>query len=188
MARLAGIEPIADDILLVGCGDTEEEAVRNHIANLVALMDRCREVKLRLSLKKLQFRVREVHFHGHILSTEGLKADPKKVRAVMDMPNPTDAKGVQRCVGFVNYLSRFMHRLSEVCEPLRRLLDKEVPWHWLPKHDVAMKEIKILVTAVPVLCYFDVSKPVTIQSDSSQTGLGYSLLQGGNRSRSPPVR
>lgn len=70
--------------------------------------------------------MKEVRFHGHILSAEGLKAGPEKVRAVLDMPNPTDAKGVQRCVGFVNYLSRFMPRLSAVCEPLRRLLDKDV--------------------------------------------------------------
>ncbi len=55
LVDLKGIEPIADDILIVGCGDTEEEAIRDHDANLTALMDRCKEVKLRLSLKKLQF-------------------------------------------------------------------------------------------------------------------------------------
>ena len=98
LAGLAGIEPIADDILVVGCGDTEKEAVCDHDAHLIAVMDRCREVKLRLSLKKLQFCVREVHFHGHILSMEGLKADPEKVRVVKDVPNPADAKGIQRCV------------------------------------------------------------------------------------------
>lgn len=48
---------------------------------------------------------------------------------VLDMPNPNDT--------FVIYLLRFTPRLSEV----RRLLDKDVPWHWLPKHDAAMKEI-----------------------------------------------
>ena len=142
-------------------------------------MDRCREVRLRLSLKKLQFRVREVRFHGHVLSAKGLKADPDKIRAVLDMPNPTDTKGVQRFVGFVNYLSKFMPRLSEVCEPLRRLLDKDVQWHWLPKHDTAMNEIKTLITAVPVWKYYDINRPVTIQSDSSQTGLGCCLLQEG---------
>lgn len=55
LAGLTGIEPIADDILIVGCGDTEDEANRDHDTNLIALMDRCREVKLRLGLKKLQF-------------------------------------------------------------------------------------------------------------------------------------
>jgi hypothetical protein len=47
---LKGIEPIADDILVVGCGDTEEEAVHDHDANLIALMDRCRKVMLSLSI------------------------------------------------------------------------------------------------------------------------------------------
>lgn len=148
--------PTSDDMLYklpkaVGCRDTEEEAIRDHDVNLIALTERCREVKLRVSLKKLQFRTREVRFHGHILLAEGLKADPKKVTTVLIMPNPTDTKGVQRCVGFLNYLSRFMPRLSELCEPLRRLLDKYVPWRWLPKNYAAMKEIKTLVTAVPVL-------------------------------------
>ncbi|KAJ8378650.1 hypothetical protein AAFF_G00237740 [Aldrovandia affinis] len=78
LAGLKGIEPIADDILVVGCGDTDKEAESDHDAKLVALMERCREVKLRLGLKKLQFKVAEVQFHGHILSSAGLKPDPEK--------------------------------------------------------------------------------------------------------------
>lgn len=42
LTGLKGIEPITDDILIVGCGDKDEEAVHNHSANLLALMDRCR--------------------------------------------------------------------------------------------------------------------------------------------------
>lgn len=176
---LNGVDPIADDILIVGCGDSDEEAGRDHDAKLLALMDRCRQVKLRLSIKKLQFKVPEVHFHGHILSAKGLKADPEKVKAVIDMPLPTDVKAVQRFVGFVTYLAKFLPRLSEVCEPLRRLMDKDAVWHWLPKHDAAVKEVKQLVTTTPVLRYYDVTKAVTIQSDSSQHGLGCVLLQEG---------
>lgn len=127
LAGLKGVEPIADDILVVGCGDTDEEAMKDHDRKLLEFMDRCREVKLRHSLKKLQFRVREVKFHGHILSAEGLRVDPEKVRAVQDMPLPTDAKAVQRLIGFMAYLAKFTPHLSEVCEPLRRLLDRDVP-------------------------------------------------------------
>lgn len=139
----------------------------------------CREVKLRLSLKKLHFKVKEVKFHGHILSAEGLRADPEKIRAVQEMPHPTDTKAVQRFIGFVTYLAKFMPRLSDVCEPLRRLLDKDVEWHWLPKHEAAIEEIKRLVTTAPILRYYDSTKPVTIQSDASLKGLGCCQLQGG---------
>lgn len=179
LAGLEGIEPIADDILVVGCGDTDEKAESDHDTKLLALLNRCRQVKLRLGLKKLQFKMSEVRFHGHILSAAGLKPDPEKVRAIIDMPNPTDAKGVQRLVGFANYLAKFMPHLSSVCEPLRRLLDKDTPWHWLPKHDAAMHELKSLATSMPVLRYYDVSKPVTVQSDASQSGLGCCLMQEG---------
>lgn len=132
LAGLEGVEPIGDDILVVGWGDSEEEAGRDHDAKLIALLDRCRQVKLRLSVRKLQFKVCEVRFHGHILSAVGLKADPEKVRAVLDMLAPVDVKSVQRLIAFVTYLAKFLPQLSEVCEPLRRLTDKDTVWHWLP--------------------------------------------------------
>lgn len=176
LAGLEGIEPIADDIQVVGCGDSDEEAKSDHDTKLLALLNRCKEIKLRLGLKKLQFKVSEVRFHGHILSATGRKPDPDKIKATVDMPNPTDTKGVQRLVGFANYLAKFMLHLSSVCEPLRRLLDKDAPWHWLPKHDAAMQELKSLATTMPVLRYYDISKPVLIQSDASQSGLGCWLL------------
>lgn len=75
---LRGIEPIVNDILVVGCGDSDAEAESDHDKNLCALTERCTAVKLRLSEKKLQFKLKAVHFHGHILSAEGLRIDPKK--------------------------------------------------------------------------------------------------------------
>lgn len=142
MSGLSGVEPIADDILIAGCVDSDAEAVADHDIKLLTLMDRCREIKLRLSLKKLQFKVKVVKFHGHILSAEGLKPDPEKIRAVQEMPHPTDAKAVQRFKGFVTYLAKFLPDQSEVSEPLRRLLDKDVMFQWLSKHDAAVQEIK----------------------------------------------
>lgn len=41
------------------------------------------------------------------MTADGLKIDPEKIRAVRDMPIPTDVKGVQRLMGMVNYLSKF---------------------------------------------------------------------------------
>lgn len=117
-----GTEPIADDIPVVGCGDTDEETESDHDANLLVLLERCREVKLRIGVKKLQLKVAEVQFHGHILSNAGLKPDPENVRAIIEMPNPAHVKGVRHLVGFANYLAKFMPHV----------LSKDTPWHWLP--------------------------------------------------------
>ena len=70
-----------------------------------------------------------------------------------------------------------MPHLSAVCEPLRQLLDKDTPWHWLPRHEAAVQEMKSLSSSMPVLRYYNVMKPVTIQSDTSQRGLGCCLMQ-----------
>ena len=58
---------------------------------------------------------------GHVLTPHGVKIDPKKAKAVQDMPKPEDVKGIQRINGFVNYLAKFLPGLADVMEPLRRL-------------------------------------------------------------------
>ena len=95
------------------------------------------------------------------------------------MPNPTDVKGVQRFIGFVNYLSKFLPGLSDKCEPLRKLTQKDVEWWWSDVHDTAVQEIKRLVTAEPVLRYYDPGKELTLQADASEVGLGAALMQDG---------
>ena len=44
---------------------------------------------------KLKLKLKEVTFKGHLITNEGLKMDPEKVRAVLDMPKPTDVSGVR---------------------------------------------------------------------------------------------
>ena len=71
---------------------------------------------------------------GHRLTTKGLLPDPVKVQAVTAMQRPTDVAGVQRPLGVVTYLAKFLAHLSTICEPLRRLTDKDAVFDWLPKH------------------------------------------------------
>ncbi|XP_019614733.1 PREDICTED: uncharacterized protein K02A2.6-like [Branchiostoma belcheri] len=122
---LEGIKPIVDDILVWGEGETMAEAISHHDANLKRLMQRCRERGLKLNAEKVKLRQQEVPFHGHLITSQGLKVDPSKVTAVMKMPRPEDAQGVQRLIGFVTYLAKFLPKLSDICEPLRKLIAKE---------------------------------------------------------------
>ena len=142
-------------------------------------MERCRENNLKLNKDKLKFRRKEVRFVGHLLTSKGVRADPDKVKAVQEMPVPTDVSAVRRFVGFVTYLSKFLPKLSDVCEPLRKLTVQNVEWCWLDAHDRAVSEIKKLVCASPVLKYYDPKEELTLQCDASLTGLGASLLQNG---------
>ena len=84
-------------------------------------MQRCREQNVKLNKAKVKLRCGEVPFSGHLITKDGLKADPAKIRAVLEMPTPTDVASVRRFIGFTNYLSKFLPRLSDVCEPLREI-------------------------------------------------------------------
>ena len=93
------------------------------------------------------------------------------------MDKPNDVPALQRCLGFVNYLSRFLPKLSTVSEPLRELTNKQKSRRWTTEHDKAFETIKQAVTQAPVLKYYDINEEVTIQCDVSQNGLGCVLLQ-----------
>ena len=122
---LPGVRSIIDDILIYGEGDTEEEAISDHDVKFRALMERCKERNLKLNKDKLSLKMKEVKFIGHLMTSKGLKPDPAKVRAILDMPKPTNVSGVRRIIGFVTYLSKFLPKLSDICEPLRKLTLKD---------------------------------------------------------------
>ena len=121
----------------------------------------------------------QVPYIGHLLTREGLRVDPKKVEAIEKMPAPKDAKAVQRLLGSVNYLAKFVPHLSNIMQPLRRLLNKNTEWCWLHTHQQAFDEMEKALMMTPALSYYDVMKPVVIQCDASDSGLGAALLQNG---------
>jgi hypothetical protein len=176
---LPGVLSIADDILVYGEGDTEENAIQDHDQKLTVLMKRCRERRLVLNKDKLRLREKEVRLVGHLLTADGLKPDPEKVKAVNEMPNPSDVAEMRRFLGFVNYLSKFLPSLSDICKPLRKLTVKDTVWSWHEIHDRAVEEIKRLVTSEPVLSYYDPACELILQCDASETGLGAPILQQG---------
>ena len=101
LEKLPGVHVVADDILVAGYGATEEEAHRDHDMRVT---ERCRKMNITLNKQKFKFKCTEMPYIGHALTTQGLKPDPAKVEAILQMPRPTDLAGVQRLIGFVNDL------------------------------------------------------------------------------------
>ena len=176
---LDGIEVVADDFIAVGYGDTFEEATRDHDKHLLAFLKRCEERNVRLNDEKLKLRQSEVLFIGHVATGKGLCVDPAKVRAVVEMPTPTDKAGVQRLLGVAQYLAKFLPHLSDITKPLRELTQNDVIWFWGDAQQTALDRLKDAVTSTPVLRYYNIEEEVTLQCDASQSGLGAALMQNG---------
>ena len=82
---LRGVEVIADDFVVVGFGESVEDATADHDSNLEAFLERCTVKHLKLNDKKLRLRLQEVPFIGHVATSEGLRVDPYKVQAIMEI-------------------------------------------------------------------------------------------------------
>lgn len=79
---LTNTTAVHDDILIYGTGETKEEALESHDSALKSLLDRCRERGLKLNKKKFKYKQDKIAYLGHVISADGIEADPDKVRAI----------------------------------------------------------------------------------------------------------
>lgn len=172
---LSGVVAIVDDILVFG--ETREV----HDANLRRVLDRSRGKGIKLNEEKLDVGVTEVEYFGHILSSEGLKPDPAKVTAIVQMKPPQNRAELETILGMINYLAKFAPDLSNITTPMRKLLKKDTEFLWDSPQQESFEKVKRVITRSPgpVLTYFNPKEPVTLQVDASKYGLGAALLQSG---------
>eukprot|EP00794_Sanderia_malayensis_P013664 gene13664-15093_t len=179
LSDIAGIACVADDIIVIGSGDSVEEAYTNHDLALVSLLKRCEDVGIKLNKAKMQLRRSSIKFLGHIVTSEGLKPDPEKIKAIRDMKEPSNITELRGFIGMVQYLAKFLLNLSDVIEPLRKLTKQDVKWLWSDKESEAFNKTKEMLAKEPVLRYYDPKEQLKIQCDASDIGLGAALLQNG---------
>ena len=138
-----GVANAQDDIIV--WGSTQEE----HDLKLKEVIQIISEAGLKLNKDKCEFGVSSLLYLGHIISKEGIIADPSKIKAITEMPIPADKKGVQRLLGMVNYVGKFIPNLSTMTAPLRKLIEKDSEFKITKDHVDAMKKIKKGIDRAP---------------------------------------
>ena len=107
---------------------------------------------------------------GHYATKSGLKIHLEKVRAALEMSRPTKVKSLLRSNQTVQYLAKFLPRISDMVHPLRQLTRKNA-------EEKAWSDIKTAITPTTVLRFYTLQDEVTLQCDASETGVGATLLQ-----------
>ena len=96
-----------------------------HILALETFFTRIRQFRMRLNPKKCTFGVTAGKLLGFMITQRGIEVDPTKIKAILEMQPPKLEKEVRSFLGKIQYISRFISKLTTMCEPLFKLLDRK---------------------------------------------------------------
>ena len=160
-----------DDVLVIG------QTFAEYLANLKEVFMRLQAAGLRLKSSKCFFRTNKVVYLGFVVSREGISADPEKVEAVRNFPQPQDVKSLRSFLGLASYYRRFISGFSVVANPLFALTKKDVDSQWTATCEEAFQELKKRLTEAPVLAFPVFHQRFLLDTDASGIGLGAVLAQ-----------
>ena len=160
---MEGVTGIADDMVIAGRDKME------HDRNFLAFMEKC----------MIQFKQSQVSFYGHCWSKQGISLDPKKIKALNHMEFPPDKETMRSFLGMINYLNRYSALSAHLAAPLSALTHQAVDYKLTKVHYEDFNRLKMAVSNMRALPYFDVNAETTLQMDASKKGLGACLIQNG---------
>ena len=117
------------------------------------MLNQCREVSLKLNAAKCIFKVKQVVFYSHLVHTNGLSPDCRKVQAILNMPVPSNKTELQSYIGMCNFLFSYVPHLTDKLFVLQQLMAKDSDFVWTASHTKAFECSKdaILLCATHVL-------------------------------------
>ena len=134
-----------DDITVFSKTDNE------HLDHLRQVFIKCKKFGISLNPKKTLFGLEEGKFLGHIISKEGIRIDPARIEAIMNISHPRNIKELQAFLGKINFLRRFISNLAEIIRELNNMLKKDLVLKWNLEAKKSFESIKQALTKTPVL-------------------------------------
>jgi hypothetical protein len=148
-----------------------------HLEKLEKVFQRLRAAGLKLGPDKCHFLQPKLEFLGHIVSEEGIMADPAKIEKVKNFPRPTTRTKVRSFLGLASYYRKFIKDFSTIAQPLNQLLRKDSELEWTEKCQQSFDALKNRLITEPILSYPDFQQTFYLTTDGSAQGLGAVLSQ-----------
>ena len=170
---MEGVSGIADDMVIAGRDEME------HDRNFLAFMEKCMSNNPTLNSEKIEFKQSQVSFYGHCWSKHGITPDPKKIQALTHMEFPPDKETVRSFLGMINYLNRYSALSAHLTAPLSALTHQATDYKPGKVHFENFNQLRVEISNMKALPYFDVNAETTLQMDASKKGLRACLIKKG---------
>ena len=170
---MEGVMVIADDMVIAGRDEME------HDRSFLAFMEKCMENNLTLNSEKIQFKQTKVSFYRHCWSQHGISPDPKKIQAMKHKEFPLDKETMRSFLGMINYLNRYSALSAHLAAPLSALTHQATDYKPGKSHFKNFSRLKMDISNMKALPYFDVNAETSLQTDASKKELRAYLIQNG---------
>jgi hypothetical protein len=141
-----------------------------HMRHVDKVLQILKEQQLYAKPSKCFFGVKEVEYLGHIVSHEGVKVDPNKIKAMMDWLVPKTLKNLRKFLGLTGYYRKFVYHYGRIATPLTELTKKDA-FSWTPEANKAFEQLKEVMCKAPVLTTPDFTKTFIVECDASGNGI-----------------
>jgi hypothetical protein len=153
----------------------------DHLADLVETFANMRDARLRLNPEKCVFRVRQGKILGYLVSHRGIEANPTKIRAIINMTPPQSTRDVQRLIGRLAALNRFISMSAERSLPFLKTLRGAKDFAWGPEQAAAFASLKQHLSDLATLISPDPSLPLLLYIAALPYAVSTALVQEQDR-------
>ncbi|XP_055527930.1 uncharacterized protein K02A2.6-like [Wyeomyia smithii] len=168
-AMLSGLpctSPYLDDILVGG------RTVEEHNQNLNCVLQRLQEYGFTVKFEKCRFFMRQVKYLGQLLDTEGVRPDPDKVKAIVNMPPPHDVPTLRSYLGAINYYGKYIREMRTLRQPLDELLKESTSFQWTDTQQRSFDRFKEILQSPLMLTHYNPRLQIIVSADASNVGIG----------------
>ena len=167
------------NILLIYIDDclVFSKTFEDHLRDIENVLNRLIDANMTLKPSKCHLFQKELLYLGHIVSADGIRADPKKIQAILEMPEPVDVTTVRSFLGMTGFYRNYVKNFTTISQPLCELTRNDVKFLFEEKEKKSFGELKEALSKAPILCHPNFDMPFIIETDASDKGLGAVLLQ-----------
>lgn len=152
--------------------------LQQHLEDIKKVLQTLREANLKIQCDKSEFLRKEVEFLGHAVTTEGVKPNPNKVKAIQSWPLPKTSKELKSFLGTVSYYRRFIPRFANIAKPMTsKLRGKNKNFEIDAEYEKAFETLKTIMTSDTLLAYPNYDEPFILTTDASNVAIGAVLSQ-----------